>query len=461
MTWLPLAVPLALLAQLALGLWVARRVRAADDFLLAGRRLGPGLLLGTVFATWFGAETCIGSAGTTFDAGFSWSHPEPFAYGLCLLLAGCLLAAPLWRRGLFTLADLFRRRFSPGVERLAALAMLPTSLLWAAAQVRALGHLVQATTGWPELHGVLLAALCGTLYTAAGGLLAVAVTDVFQGGLVVLGLLALCVAAAQTLGPEGLSSDLWAAPGPDSATPLGLLEAWCVPILGSLVAQELVVRQSAARSARVARWGTIAAGLLYLAVGVMPVFLALCARRLGLPASAGEGVLPLLALELLPGLGAALFVASLSAAMLSTIDSSLLVAASLGVQNLATPGDQRPLHRLRAAVLLLGAFAALLALSGSGVARLVELASSLGSSGLLVITLFGLWSPWGRAPCAAAALLVGLFGYPLGAAAGLSAPFLASLLASLLAYLVCIPFGRRAAGRAGPPPGARQANPLT
>ena len=70
MTWLALAVPMALMAQLALGLWVARRVRAADDFLLAGRRLGPGLLLGTVFATWFGAETCIGSAGSTFAAGF-------------------------------------------------------------------------------------------------------------------------------------------------------------------------------------------------------------------------------------------------------------------------------------------------------------------------------------------------------------------------------------------------------
>lgn len=444
MTWLALAVPMALMAQLALGLWVARRVRAADDFLLAGRRLGPGLLLGTVFATWFGAETCIGSAGSTFAAGFRWSHPEPFAYGLCLVLGGCLLAAPLWRRGLFTLADLFRSRYSPGVERLAALAMLPTSVLWAAAQVRALGHLVQATTGWQELPAVLLAALCGTLYTAAGGLLAVAVTDVFQGGLVILGLGLLTAAAVHALGAAGAAPALALAEGPaEAASTLGLLEAWCVPILGSLVAQELVVRQSAARSPAVARWGTIGAGLLYLAVGLLPVYLALGARHLGLENQDPEGILPQLALELLPGLGAALFLASLSAAMLSTIDSSLLVASTLAVQNLYRGRAVAALGRLRLAVLLFGSLAALLALAGPGVARLVELASSLGSSGLLVITLMGLWCPFGRAPSALAALLVGLCAYPLGSLLGWQAPFLASLALALAAYLICLPFGRQ------------------
>ena len=42
---------------------MARRVRSAADFLLAGRSLGYVLATFTIFATWFGAETCIGAAG--------------------------------------------------------------------------------------------------------------------------------------------------------------------------------------------------------------------------------------------------------------------------------------------------------------------------------------------------------------------------------------------------------------
>jgi Na+/proline symporter len=217
------------------------------------------------------------------------------------------------------------------------------------------------------------------------------------------------------------------------------------------VAHKLVVRQSAARSAAVARWGSIGAGLLYLAVGVLPVYLALAARSLGLSSSDPEGILPQMAVELLLGLGAALFVASLSAAMLSTIDSSLLVAATLASQNLSSARAGAPLGRLRTAVFVCGCLAALLALAGPGVGRLVELASSLGSSGLLVITLLGLWCPLGRAASALAALLVGLLAYPLGSALDWRAPFLGSLGLALGAYLICLPFGRAGQRTGGAP----------
>ena len=49
--------------QFGIGLWVSRRIRTEDDFLVAGRSLGPGVTTFTVFATWFGAETCVSAAG--------------------------------------------------------------------------------------------------------------------------------------------------------------------------------------------------------------------------------------------------------------------------------------------------------------------------------------------------------------------------------------------------------------
>src|SRR5688500_15144610 len=114
--------------QLLIGWWVSRRIRTEDDYLLAGRRMGWMLATGTVFATWFGAETCVGAAGEVFDGGVSLTSAEPFAYGLCLMLMGLVFARPLWKRKLVTLADLFRVRYSGGVERLAAVLMIPTSV---------------------------------------------------------------------------------------------------------------------------------------------------------------------------------------------------------------------------------------------------------------------------------------------------------------------------------------------
>ena len=57
--------------QLAFGFLVARSVHSEEDYLLAGRSLGPALVTFSVFATWFGAETCIGATGKVFREGLS------------------------------------------------------------------------------------------------------------------------------------------------------------------------------------------------------------------------------------------------------------------------------------------------------------------------------------------------------------------------------------------------------
>ena len=57
---------LYLALQLAFGLMVSRSIKTQDDYLLAGRQVGPVLGLFSIFATWFGAETCIGAAGGVY-----------------------------------------------------------------------------------------------------------------------------------------------------------------------------------------------------------------------------------------------------------------------------------------------------------------------------------------------------------------------------------------------------------
>ena len=140
-----------LLVQFVIALAVTRKIASETDYLLAGRRLGVGLAAFSIFATWFGAETIVGAAGSIYSEGLRGGSADPFGYGLCLVVLGVLIAAPLWLRNYTTFGDLFRERYSIGVERLAVLLMVPTSVFWAAAQIRAFGQMVSASSEF-EVH---------------------------------------------------------------------------------------------------------------------------------------------------------------------------------------------------------------------------------------------------------------------------------------------------------------------
>ena len=82
------AIAAYLALQLGIGVWIARRIRNESDYLLAGRSLGYTFATFSIFATWFGSETVVGSAGNSFRDGVSLGNAEPFGYGLCLILMG-------------------------------------------------------------------------------------------------------------------------------------------------------------------------------------------------------------------------------------------------------------------------------------------------------------------------------------------------------------------------------------
>src|SRR5690606_34517736 len=156
---------------------------------------------------------------------------------LCLAVAGIAVAAPLWRRRYTTFGDLFRDRYSPGVERLAVVLMVPTSVIWAAAQIRAFGQIVSASSALEVEVAITAAAVVVVLYTVIGGLLADAITDLVQGVAVILGLVLLLALVANANGgvlgigamvePERLrllahAEQSW----------LELAEEWAVPVFG-------------------------------------------------------------------------------------------------------------------------------------------------------------------------------------------------------------------------------------
>ena len=123
--WLILSLSIYIALQLYIAWLASRYIRTETDYLLAGRSLGIGLSSFSLFATWFGAETVIGSAGAVANSGLSGGRTDPFGYGICLILMAVFLAGQMRTRNYMTLGDYFRERFGPTAEILASMAMIP------------------------------------------------------------------------------------------------------------------------------------------------------------------------------------------------------------------------------------------------------------------------------------------------------------------------------------------------
>ena len=430
--------------QLALGVWVSRRVTSQQDYLLGGRSLGLGLCSASMFATWFGGETCVGAAGEVYAHGLGAVSADPFGYGVCLIVFGLFVAGELRQRGYSTLADLFGDRFSPVVERVVALLLLPGSVLWAAAQIRAFGQVFASSSdGLDPGLGIALAAGITILYTASGGLLADVYTDLLQGVVLLLTLAGLAVVTFMTVGSFSelfARASAEAMSGEAAAGGFATFNDWAVPIAGSLFTQEVISRAVASRTARIARRAALLAGVVYLVVGSVPVILGLLARELLPHTEAVEQVLPLLSRHLLGDLGFVVLAGTLVSAILSTVDSALLACGALIMQNVigrraqAWPEAAR-LRATRGFVMALGVVAFVVAELGDSVHSLVEESSAFGSAGLFVAGLLGLFTRFGGVRAALLSLLAGGGTYAYAEhVAGSETAYLSSIAGALLGY---------------------------
>ncbi len=446
-----------ILAQLGIGAYVSRRIKTETDYLLAGRSLGYVLGTFTIFATWFGAETCIGAAGAIYTEGLAGGHADPFGYGLCILLMAALFARPLWKRGLTTLADLYKQRYGAGVEKLAVVIMIPSSVLWAGAQIRAFGQVIAHTGGLEVEIAITAAAAVVILYTVWGGLLADAWTDLIQGIALVVGLVLLLVfvlrgesGALPRVLADGARLDPFAGRGV-----LENLEVWLIPICGSVLAAELVSRVVACRSPRVAQRASFLAAGLYVSAALIPALLGLLGAHLVPGLADAEQVLPSLAARYLPPAVAILFAGALVSAILSTVDSTLLVAGSLLSHNVIVPlrnlDESEKVRVARLCVAGIGVVAYALALSSESVYGLVEEASAFGSAGPFLTAVLALSTRWGGPRAAAACLVAGVGAWTaLAYVLAVPYPYLGSLVLSFAAYAIGSLFDR--APRATPAP---------
>ena len=393
------------------GLAGTKLIRGTDDFMLAGRRLGPFMVLTGLTATHIGGGAVMGVSEDSYVFGISGiAYSVGTALGLILL--GVLSAKQLRNLSLRTITDYLALRYdSKWVRGLSAGLSIVAVTGIVAAQVNAAGGAL-AILGIDPTIGAVVAVVLFIAYTVFAGMWGVALTDAAQIMIVVIGVpIASLLGLRAAGGFEGLrvfaqisgdvvASDYFSPVGMGVGAMLGIITP---VIMYDLIGQDFYQRLFSARSAAVARGSAIGAGLLLLAFAFFPVVGGMSARVLFPDLENTSSALPTLISEVLPVGIAAVIVAAILAAVMSTADS-LLIAGSTHVTNdfyqeimgRDPQGDSpRTLRVARVWTLLLGIAALVFALTVPGIITVLSLAYTMYASGVFVPVMGGLL--WKRA----------------------------------------------------------------
>jgi high affinity choline transporter 7 len=335
-----------------LGLVAARRSEdQVAEMLLAGRSLPLGVALLTMTATWVGGGFINGTAESVYGSGLAWAQ-APWGYALSLIVGGLLFARPMRRRNYTTMLDPLEDRFG---RRMAGILYLPALLgeiFWTAAILTALGTTFGLILEIDFAASIVISAAIAIAYTSIGGLRAVALTDVFQLAILMIGLY---IALPFVFPDDGLVG-LWtryetklgnaAVPWPSRDWGLSYYLWWDYALLlifGGIPWHVYFQRVLSSKSESTAQWLSFGAGGLCLIAALPAVFIGMiCATTdwsaLGLTGPQTSAVaLPYVLKHLAPPLVAIIGLGSLAAAVMSSVDSSILSASSMGAWNVYRP----------------------------------------------------------------------------------------------------------------------------
>lgn len=416
-----------LLGTLAIGVWAGRRVHNTADFAVAGRSLPLIMVVTTTFATWFGAETVMGIPAKFVQGGLNAIVEDPFGAGMCLVFVGLFFAAKLYKRNLLTIGDFYRQRYGRGVEIFCSVAIILSYLGWVAAQITALGLVFSVITNGAldPAVGMAIGTVAVLIYVVIGGFMAVAWTDFIQMIVLVLGLAAIAIFAADLAGGAGVvldratQKDLWTFfPQPKFHEIVFFIGAAVTMMLGSIPQQDVFQRVMSAKDAGTAQKGAVIGGVSYILFAFVPMFIVLAAvvvmgdTAMDLAQNDYQRVLPAFIMGHMPLLMQILFFGALLSAIKSTSSATLLAPSTSFVENILKqfrPGmtDKQQLLAMRVTLVVFAAcvLAYAIAMQGTPIYELVSSAYQITLVGAFVPLVMGLY--WQRATTQGAIASIG------------------------------------------------------
>lgn len=401
--------------SVAIGLYAARKVHNTKDFAIAGRHLPFYMVTATVFATWFGSETVLGIPATFLGEGLHGVVADPFGASLCLILVGLFFAAPLYRMNLLTIGDFYKKRYGRTVEILTTIAIVISYLGWVGAQITALGLVFNVVSGGSisTLAGMIIGSSTILIYTFFGGMWAVAVTDLIQMIIIVLGMLYIGGIVSHDVGGvanvvqharEAGKLNFW--PKADYKEIVAFIATWVTMMFGSIPQQDVFQRVQSAKTEKIAVWGSVLGGSLYFLFAFIPMFLAFSATMIdpqmvdGLIGTNPQMILPTLILKHAPLFAQIVFFGALLSAIKSCASATLLAPSVTFTENIMRPlmknmTDKKLLLTMRSVTLIFTVLVTLYAIysykSGATIFKMVENAYQITLVSAFIPLTFGVY----------------------------------------------------------------------
>jgi SSS family solute:Na+ symporter len=322
----------------ALGLWIGRRARAGE-FFVAGRSLGPGLVVSTFLAANIGASSTVGATSLGYAEGLSawWWNGSA---GLGSLVLAFWVGPRMWREavahGDLTVGDFLERRYGRAMRGLVAVLIWLGTLTILAAQLLGVAAVLNVVGNFSLFAGCAIGALVTVSYFTAGGLLSSAWVNLVQLLVILAGFAVALPFALHAAGgwdlvtaTGGSRTDVWASTGPGSGWRLLFL-------LGPafIVSPGLLQKAYGARDERAVRHGIAWNGAALMLFACAPAAIGLAAHTLYPGLAKPDLALPTILADALPPAVGMIALAAVFSAEVSSADAVLFMLATSASRDL-------------------------------------------------------------------------------------------------------------------------------
>jgi len=411
--------------MLVLGFWFNRRVKSKKDYFLAKGKLGSGTIGFSYSATQMSGSSYMGGVGTIKMLGYNFvpgAVASAAAPWFTYILLGSRLRKVASKIKAITLADIIGARYySKYASLTCTIIMLVAFVPLIAAQLKAAGNVFEVLLGIPYLTGLFIFGGIVIVYTVLGGMYAVAWTDLIQGFIMIVGFAILVPVAVNAAGGFGVMHQKFAEINPQAITFTGKMSpgwvvsaflAWGFFQIGGSPASitRFLIPDDDQTLRKAMVYSIVFQSFIYLSATLIAIAGGVLLPNL----EQADLTVPILIRQFLPPVLGGIIIAAVLGAVMSTVDSVLLLAGSLVVENIYGQFSNREidgdkgLSIARYVTFAIGLLALLVAIKPpAAILWIVTMAFSLMASAFTFPFLLGLWWPGATRAAGIAGMICG------------------------------------------------------